>query len=184
MMWKKKNLTPKGTAEKIACLQTQREESKAKIRKIRACMQSLIAQAAEADDLDRKVLSIDYEAQKGILDVETEHFNDLNRLISQLHGVQMAQVRQDTLSDIEQAGAYIDADALIQAEDALAVRREMKQEADEQLAEAFAASAVETVSFSENEEFARLVRREQALRAGNSIIKKREDPEKNSLVMG
>ena len=181
MMWKKKSLKPRSTEEKIAFLQAQREVSKARIREIRACIHDLIAQAAEADDVDRKMLSVDFETQKGMLDAETEHFTDLNRLIFQLRGVQIVQARQDTLSDIEQAGACIDTDALIRAEDALAVRREMKQEADDRLADAFAASAVKTAGFSENEEFVRLVRREQALRAGNAVNKKREEPEKIAL---
>ena len=92
----------------------------------------------------------------------------MNRLIAQLHGVQMAQTRQDTLSHIQQAGACIDTDALIRAEDALAVRREMKREEDERMSAAFAAAAAEAPEMPENEEFARLVRQAQALRAENT----------------
>lgn len=148
--------------ERILALQAQREASKGKIRAYRAAMQTLIRKAAEADDLDRKALSLDYEAQKGLLAVEEEHFADLNRLIGQLQGVQRSQARQDTLSDLLRACDCIDVDALARKEDELAIRRELKKEEDDRLDDAFAIAAVKDEPFAEDEEFARLVRLEQA----------------------
>ena len=143
--------------EKIIALQEQRNEAKEKIRRLRSESQLLVQQATEADDLDRKILSLDYEAKQAAIRLEEGHFADLSRMITQLQNIQAVQNREATISSAARISESIDADALIRQETELAVRRDMMREDAETLDYALAQSRPDDTGFAENEEFARLV---------------------------
>lgn len=126
---KKKNHTSsQDYEERIMHLQLQREVSKTTIIKIRKDMQALIDCAVSADDLDRKILSLDYEEKKSMLATETEHFEDLNKLIRQLRSAALANERCRAFEQIASISDGIDTRAVLTAEDTVDIKRSMLTE--------------------------------------------------------
>lgn len=160
--------------EKIIALQEQRNEAKEKIRKLRAESQLLVQQATEADDLDRKILSLDYEAKQAAIRLEEGHFADLSRMITQLQNIQAVQNREATISSVARISESIDADALIRQETELAARRDMMREDAETLDCALAQARPDDTGFSENEEFAKLVSQAKKQKVKAAILNTEE----------
>ncbi len=144
--------------KKVMELQIQREEVKKHIRLLRNEMQSLVEQAAVVDDLDRKILSLEYDAKKADLNTETAHFNELSRLISQLNGVAMVYERQKLFDHVATVAEDIDVQAVLQAEDQMAAHRAMMQEDSEALDDLLRDRSVAADELGESAEFTRLVR--------------------------
>lgn len=115
---------------RIQALRQERELCMQHIRTIRADMDALVEQAVDADDLDRKILSLDYTALKGQLNAESERFQDLSRLITRIQGLQAVERRGRRLEYIASVREGIDEDALRRSEDEIEARRAMIEESD------------------------------------------------------
>lgn len=154
---KSKNRSDDGIEKNITALQLQLNESKEKIRNMRAEMELLIHRATDADDLDRKILSLDYENKQRVLKVEEEHFNDLNRTIAQLQAVALVAIREKAFENVTKYGENINAQAINDKADQVAARREvMREEADDMHAILEETKPTEGL-MAENEEFSKLV---------------------------
>lgn len=165
MFMKKKAGKAAAQREKVMELQIQRETVKKSIRLLRADMQSLVEQAAGADDLDRRILSLEYDEKKAELNTETAHFNELSKLISQLNGVAMVYERQKLFDQVANVADDIDTQALLEAEDMMTARRAMMQEESAALDDVLRGSSVKTDMMGESAEFTRLVRDAQLKKA-------------------
>lgn len=154
---KGRNCANDGIEKNIATLQQQLNESKEKIRKIRAEMELLIYQGTEADDLDRKILSLDYENKKRVLEVEEEHFNDLNRAIAQLQDVALVAIREKALENVTKYGESIDTEAMNKKADRVSARREVMHEETENMHAIIEEAKPKDGLMEENEEYSKLV---------------------------
>lgn len=113
---------------RIQALRQDREACMQRIRGLRAEMNALVERAVDADDLDQKILSLDYAAMKGSLNAETERFQDLSRLITRMQDVQAMDERGKRLEYIAAVRDGIDEAALRREEDELQARRAMMEE--------------------------------------------------------
>jgi len=154
---KKSNILHQEYEERIMHLQLQREISKNTILRIRSDMQELIDRATCADDLDQRILSMDYEEKKATLATETEHFEDLNKLIRQLRSAVLANERCKAFEQIASVSDCIDAHAVLTAEDTVDIWRAMMKEEFDSLDELLIHAGKKTRSIEENSEFAQLV---------------------------
>jgi len=136
------------TDAKIVALQTKLEESKKRIRTLRAEMKCLEEQGVSADDLDMKILSLDYEAKKGELSSEMTHFRDLGMMISKLQDKQKLEATRKHLDTITQVTDDMDLDGLVRSADELTARRSMMDEENEEYAAMRAAHASSEDAFS------------------------------------
>lgn len=116
------------TEVRIQSLQLQREASKKKIRRLRMDMQDIVQQATTADDIDKKILSLDFFARKGELASETERFQDLSNLIGRLQSMMAADEKRQRLNAVASLWESIDTHALVRERDELNVRRELLKE--------------------------------------------------------
>lgn len=114
--------------ERIQALRQEREKCMQHIRGLRAEMNALVERAVEADDLDQKILSLDYTAMKGSLNAETERFQDLSRLIARMQEIQAVNARGKRLEYIAAVRDGIDEAAVRREEDEIAARRAMMEE--------------------------------------------------------
>lgn len=144
--------------KKVMELQIQREEVKKHIRLLRGEMQTLVEQAAVVDDLDRKILSLEYDAKKADLNTETAHFNELSKLISQLNGVAGVYERQKIFDRVAAVAEEIDVQAVLQAEDQMAAHRAVMQEDSDALDDLLQGRSIAADELGESAEFTRLVR--------------------------
>lgn len=184
MFMKKKAGKAAAQREKVTELQVQREMVKKNIRLLRTDMQSLIDQAAGADDLDRKILSLEYDEKKAELNAETVHFNELSKLISQLNGVAMVYKRQKIFDQVATVADDIDTQALLEAEDMMTARRTMMQEESDALDDVLRGSSVRTEELGESAEFTRLVRDAQLKKASAARNVAQEEPAAAQVVCG
>lgn len=148
----------KDTDRQIVELQNKLEDSKRKIRYINNDMKRLVQQATEADDLDKKILALDYEAKKSELATETERFQDLRGLISKLQSIQAIDENRRHLDKMTEVSDELDIRGLIRQEDEINARRSMLQEEEE----AYAAVRAErvtggTFAAEQEDEFMRMV---------------------------
>lgn len=174
LFMKKKDKKAAAQREKVLELQVQRETVKKNIRLLRADMQALIEKAAAADDLDRRILSLEYDEKKAELTTETSHFNELSKLISQLNGVAMVYERQKIFDQVANVAEDIDTQAVLEAEDMMNARRAVLQEDSDALDDVLKAGRVQGTELGESAEFTRLVRDAQ--------LKKVSAPRVESLV--
>lgn len=165
LFMKKKSDKAAAQREKALELQVQRESVKKSIRLLRADMQSLVEKAASADDLDRRILSLEYDEKKAELDAETTHFNELSKLISQLNGAAMVYERQKVFNQVAAAAENIDTQSLLEAEDTMSARRALLQEDSDTLDDVLSAGRIHTADPGESAEFTRLVRDAQLQKA-------------------
>jgi len=169
---KKSNILHQEYEERIMHLQLQREISKNTILRIRSDMQELIDRATCADDLDQRILSMDYEEKKATLATETEHFEDLNKLIRQLRSAVLANERCKAFEQIASVSDCIDTYAVLKAEDTVDIRRTLMKEEFDSLDELLIQDGKKVWSIEENSEFARLVqeaaKRKKAVEQGGS----------------
>ena len=124
------NHKKKDVDAQIIDLCAERESCKERIREIRAEMQRLVERAADADDLDQKILSLDFRAQKSAMAVETERFDDLSDLIVRLQNVRAVGERCQRLDYIMRIDGGIDTDSVLREQAEIQVRREMFQESN------------------------------------------------------
>lgn len=155
------NHRKKDVDAQIIDLCAERENCKKRIREIRTEMQRLVERAAGADDLDQKILSLDFRAQKSAMAVETERFNDLSDLIVRLQNVRAVDERCQRLDYIMRIDGGIDTDSVLREQDEIQVRREMFQESNRSAdIDMNSALSGEQASFCElDEDFARLVQK-------------------------
>lgn len=158
MFLKKKNAQADIQRKKCMELQLQREAAKKRIRLLRSEMQALIEQAACADDLDRQVLSLEYDEKKADLNTETAHFNELSKLITRINGVAMVYERQKMFDQVATAAEDIDVKAVLQAEDRMAAHRAVMQEESDALDDLLQEKSAAAQELGESAEFTRLVR--------------------------
>ena len=161
LFMKKKTNKASAQREKVLELQVQREAVKKNIRLIRADMQQLVDKAAAADDLDRRILSLEYDEKKSELNTETSHFNELSKLISQLNGVAMVYERQKIFNQVANVAEEIDTQAVLEAEDMMNARRAVMQEDSDALDDVLKADRVQDNALGESAEFTKLVREVQ-----------------------
>ena len=114
--------------DRIRALRLEREACMQRIRSLRAEMNALVERAVDADDLDQKILSLDYAAMKGSLGAETERFQDLSRLITRMQDMQAVDARGRRLDYLASVREGIDEAALRREEDEIAARRAMMEE--------------------------------------------------------
>lgn len=114
--------------EKIQALRQEREVCTQRIRALRAEMDALVQRAVNADDLDQKLLSLDYSARKGSLNVETERFQDLSCLIKRMQDIQAMNTRNKRIEYIASVRDGIDEAAMRRAADEVEARRAMMEE--------------------------------------------------------
>lgn len=158
MFIKKKATKADIQRKKVMELQIQREEVKKHIRLLRNEMQELIERAAVADDLDRKIFSLEYDAKKADLNTETAHFNELSKLISQLNGVAMVYERQKIFDQVATVAEDIDVEAALRAENQMSAHRTVMKEDSEALDDLLRDRSVAADDLVESAEFTRLVR--------------------------
>lgn len=140
--------------ERVQSLRQERELCMQRIRGLRAEMNALVERAVDADDLDQKILSLDYSAMKGSLGVETERFQDLSRLIARMQDAQAVESRGRRLAYIASLRDGIDEAALRREEDEIEARRAMMaEEAELNAADGFSALYSDT-AFVPDAEFA------------------------------
>ena len=139
-------------------LQLQREAVKKRIRQLRGEMQALIDQAACADDLDRQILSLEYDEKKADLHTETTHFNELSKLISRLNGVAMVYERQKVFDQVAAVAENIDVQSALEAEDQMAAHRAVMREEADALDDLLRDGNAAADGLVESAEFTRLVR--------------------------
>ncbi len=161
MMFMKKSGKAAAQREKVMELQLRREGVKKNIRLLRSDMKALIDRAADADDLDRKILSLEYDEKKAELNTETAHFNELSKLISQLNGVAIVYERQKMFDQVANVADNIDFQSLLEAEDRMTARSAMMQEESDALDDVLRGSNVKADMMSESAEFTNLVRNAQ-----------------------
>ena len=118
----------KDTDGRIHALRQEREKCMLHIRDLRTEMNALVERAVDADDLDQKILSLDYTAMRGRLNAETERFQDLSRLITRMQDIQAVNARGKRLEYIAAVRDGIDEVALRREEDEIAARRAMMEE--------------------------------------------------------
>lgn len=166
MMFLKKRETKADVQRKKSMeLQFQREAAKKRIRLLRSEMQMLIEKAASADDLDRQVLSLEYDEKKADLNTETAHFNELSKLITRLNGIAMVYERQKLFDQVATAAEDIDVQDVLHAEDQMAAHRGVMQEESDALDDILQEHRVCADRLGESAEFARLVRDAQLRKA-------------------
>lgn len=146
-------------------LQLQRETVKKRIRQLRGEMQALIDQAASADDLDRQILSLEYEEKKADLNTETTHFNELSKLISRLNGVAMVYERQEIFNHVAAVAENIDVQSALEAEDQMAAHRAVMREETDALDDLLRDGNAAADGLVESAEFTRLVHDAQLRKA-------------------
>jgi len=161
LFMKKKSNKASAQREKVLELQVQREAVKKNIRLIRADMQQLVAKAVGADDLDRHILSLEYDEKKAELNTETSHFNELSKLISQLNGVAMVYERQKIFDQVANVAEKIDTQAVLEAEDMMNARRAVMQEDSDALDDVLVSSQAYATAPEVSNEFEQLVRASQ-----------------------
>lgn len=147
--------------KKLCEVQLLRDASKQRIRKLRAEMQCLVEQAAGADDLDRKILSLEYEEKKADLSTETGHFNDLSRLISQLHGAVMIHEKRRSFDQVAAVADTIDTQSVLHEDDLLTIRRSILEEEADALDSLLVESSASASTVVVDPGFERLVSMEQ-----------------------
>ena len=158
MFMKKKETKADIQRRKSMELQLQREAVKKRIRTLRGEMQALVEQAASADDLDRQVLSLEYDEKKADLNTETAHFQELSKLITRINGIAMVYERQKLFDQVATAAEDIDVQAVLQAEDQMAAPRGVMQEESDALDELLLDKTAAADGLGESAEFTRLVR--------------------------
>lgn len=151
--------------DQVMQLQIQRDTVKKNIRRLRNEMQRLVEQAVSADDLDRRILSLEYDEKKAALGNETSHFNELSKLISQFNGVELVYERQRMFDQIATVVDAIDTQAVLRTEDMVTAQRTMLQEESEALEDMLKNSAAGADEMRESAEFTRLVRDAQLKKA-------------------
>lgn len=172
MLFKKK-AKDRVQREKVLELQMRREMVKKNIRLLRTDMQALIEKAAAADELDRKILSLEYDEKKAELNTETTHFNELSKLISQFNGVAMVYERQRIFDQVASAAGMIDTQEVLKADDMMRARQEMMLEESGTLDDLLKSSSILTEEPGESAEFTRLVR-EAKLKKAEAPLEKVE----------
>lgn len=175
MLFMKKSNKAAAQREKVLELQVQRETVKKNIRLLRADMQALIEKAAAADDLDRRILSLEYDEKKAELTTETSHFNELSKLISQLNGVAMVYERQKIFDQVANVANDIDTQAVLEAEDMMNARRAVMQEESDALDDVLRGNRVAADEMGESAEFSRLVRDAQLKKAAEARDRAKAD---------
>ena len=162
-MWFAKNKANKAATQrkKTLELQVQRDAVKNNIRLLRAQIQELVEKATKADDLDRRILSLEYEEKKAALNTEIAHFDELSKLISQLNGVANIYERQQLLNQVAKVSDTIDPQAVFAADDMMQARRAVMQEESDALDDVLKNSMPQQHAFAESVEFTQLVREAQ-----------------------
>ena len=143
-----------GLDRKLQTLREEREQCMARIRNLRGDMDALVQRALDADDLDQKILSLDYAAMKGSLNVESERFQDLSRLITRIQDVQAMEARGRRMDFLASVRDGIDEAALRREEDEIQIRRERMEEEDARNALDGAPSALSETAFVPDADFA------------------------------
>ena len=152
---------------KIVELQTKMEESKKRIRLLRTEMKSLEEQGLNADDLDMKILSLDYEAKKGEMDSEMARFQDMSMMISKLQDKQKLDEKRKHLDTLTQVTDDMDLGKVMRDADELTIRRDMLDEEYEAYEAARASWAASDVTLEPGSEF--------SSRVAELRVKKRHD---------
>lgn len=160
-----KKAKKRGQREQVMELQMQRETVKKNIRLLRNDMKTLIEKAAAADELDRKILALEYDEKKAELETETAHFNELSRLITQINGVAMVYERQRIFDQVASVAETIDTQSVLRADDMMRARKELLLEESDALDDVLKSGNVLMGGTGESEEFAQLVRAEKLKRA-------------------
>ena len=119
--------------DNIIELTCQRDQCAERIRTLRSEMDSLVDHALTADDLEQKILSLDYEAKKLALNAEYERFSDLNQLITRYRSAQLMTNNSNGLAQVAAMGEKLDMAGLQARGDAIRIRRDMLNENAEQL---------------------------------------------------
>lgn len=161
MFFKKKNAKASAQREKVMELQIQRDMVKKNIRHLRGEMKELIDQAANADDLDRKILSLEYDEKKMQLDNETAHFNELSRMIIRLNSVALVHERNKATTYMSDVADTIDTDSLLKADDEMTARRKLMQDDADALDDVLNNNRMQMEEIGESAEFSRLVLEKQ-----------------------
>ncbi len=166
MFMKKKETKADIQRKKSMELQLQREAVKKRIRLIRSEMQALVEQAASADDLDRQVLSLEYDEKKADLHTETAHFQELSKLITRLNGIAMVYERQKLFDQVATAAEDIDVQGVLRVEDQMSAHREVMREESDALDDLLLDKSAPVDELGESAEFTRLVRDAKLRKAG------------------
>ena len=175
--WNNKAKKTRMMEKKIAELQAQRQGIKDRIRKLKTEMDVIISQAAKADELDRKIYALDYEAKSNELKVENQHFNDISRLIAQMQKVLLTQEKQSVQDSVISVSNGIETEALLQEEDLMNAKRALMDESSDALEDALSDVFRDTPEMPENEEFTRLLSEakfQKALKQTEEVLPPRE----------
>lgn len=148
----------RNTEAKILSLQQAREESKKTIRALRIEMDNLVKQALQGDDLDKKILSLDYMDTKGKLALETERFEDLSTLIGRLQGIRSTDEKLKRLGRVTALYDHMDRKAALREKDRLAIHRSLLEEEQADYEGLYDTETSENAVFSMAPEFERLLR--------------------------
>lgn len=141
--------------EQLTELRQRREACAARIREIKGDMSALVGKAAEGDELEQQILSLDYTMNKNLLSAEMERFRDLSDLILRLMQAQQMRDKGERVRYVERVGSRIDTGALLREQDEIAARRALLEEDAEDMA--FAATEASRPAFAMDEDFSRLV---------------------------
>ena len=143
----------RGNDDRVFELTLQRENCMKRVRALRGEMQALVDQAVGADDLDQKILSLDYAARKRALAAELERFQDLSDLIGRFRSIQAVSESCRQMDFMSELGDRIDVEALQRQEDEIRIRRDMMREEAEAV-DAVAAAAPARSAFEIDRDFA------------------------------
>lgn len=160
---------------KISELNQRRNMVKERILKLRREINELVEKAASADDLERKILSLEYEEKKRSMTTEMEHFNDLSKLISQMNGIAITYERQKIfnqwISDVES----LNASEIRMENNRMEARRMLMQEESDALDDVLQTCEYTDLTMEENREFMGLVeaqKRRNCLEETNKQLEK------------
>ena len=149
----------KDAEKEIYALRAQRAACVQRVRTLKEEMNRLVDSAVGADELEQKILSLDYEAKRDVLAAETQRFQDLSGLIARLQKAQAVDEGSRRLDGVAAAGSRIDTAALLREEDELRARRAMMDEEERDFAAAQEGYDEKTRdAFAADEGFAALVR--------------------------
>lgn len=145
------------TDKRISDLIAQREAAAERIRQLRTEIDALVDQAVCADDLDTKILSLDYESRKTDLAAEMERFKDITAMIARLRNVEVIESNRRRIERVTQLGETIDIETLHRKKDEIQIRRDMMREAQEDVEDMKDLLACEPDSIDIDEEFSRRI---------------------------
>ena len=168
--------TERRQEERMEALENERRQMRSEIAQLREEMKKLVNEGVDADDLDRKILAVDYECLHTELQAKQEHFADLGNIITQMRTERLKEREAEMLRHMEDCYDTIDYAGIARNQDYIAACREVAREEREAMDSLARERTGSTCSPLSDIEFMReIARAREARTAGAAALPENEE---------